>query len=125
MKTDNVSNTTVLFPDTQEETPENITGEDTIILDETEASISTRDTATNTIPIEQKVYDVSTLIRGKFNDLSDEVEKDLHNIEDEIIGMQLSNLSGNNVSGKAVTSESFLYVDILQNRILKLEKQLS
>ena len=39
--------------------------------------------------------------------------------------MQLSNLSGNNVSGKAVTSENFLHVDILKNRILELEKQLS
>ena len=39
--------------------------------------------------------------------------------------MQLLNLSGNNVSGKAVTSENFLNVDILKNRILELEKQLS
>ena len=39
--------------------------------------------------------------------------------------MQLSNLSGNNIGGKAVTSESFLDVDILKNRILELEKQLS
>ena len=39
--------------------------------------------------------------------------------------MQLSNLSEINVSGKIVTSESFLYVDILKNRILELEKQLS
>ena len=39
--------------------------------------------------------------------------------------MQLLNLSGNNVSGKAVTSENFLHVDILKNRILELEKQLS
>ena len=38
--------------------------------------------------------------------------------------MQLSNLSGNNVSGKAVTSENFLHVDILKNRILELQKQL-
>ena len=39
--------------------------------------------------------------------------------------MQLSNLLGNNVSGKAVTSENFLHVDILKNRVLELEKQLS
>ena len=31
----------------------------------------------------------------------------MHNIEDQIIGMQLPNLSGNNISGKAVASESF------------------
>ena len=36
--------------------------------------------------------------------------------------MELSNLSGNSVSGKAVTSESFLQVDILKNRISDLEK---
>ena len=107
MKTDNASDATVLFPETQEETSEDITTKDTIILDETEISILTRDTATNTIPNEQEVTDVSTLIERKFNDLSDEVEKSLHNIEDQIIRMQLSNLLGNNVSGKVVTSESF------------------
>ena len=53
------------------------------------------------------------------------MEKRLQNIEDQIIGTQLSNLSGNNVTGKAVTSESFLHVDILKSRILELEKQLS
>ena len=41
MKTDNVSDTTVLFPDTQEETSENIMTEDTIFLDETEVIITT------------------------------------------------------------------------------------
>ena len=85
VKTDNVSDTTALFPDTQEETPEDITTEDTIILDESEVSISTRDTATNTIPTEQEVDDVSTLIERTFNDRSDKVEKRLHNIEDQII----------------------------------------
>ena len=125
VKRDNVSDATVLFLDTQEETPEDITTEDTIILDETEASTSTRDTATNTIPNEQEVDDVSTVIERKFNDLSDKVEKRLHNTEDQIIIVQLSNLSGNNLSGKTVTSESFLYVHIFKNRILELEKQLS
>ena len=49
VKTDNVSDATVLFPDTQEETPEDITTEDTIIPDETDVITTTRDTATNTI----------------------------------------------------------------------------
>ena len=120
----NVSDDTVLFRDTQEETPEDITTEDTIILDETDV-ITTRDTATNTISNEQEVDNVSPLIEKKFNDLSCyKGEKRLHNIEDQMIGMQLSDLSGNNVSGKAVTSESFLFVDILKNRILELKKQL-
>ena len=125
VKTDNVSDATVLFPDTQEKTPEDITTEDAIILDETDAITTTRDTATNTISNEQEVDDVSALIERKFNDLSDKVEKRLQNIEDQVIDMQLSNLSGNNVSGKAVTSENILHVDILKNRILELEKQLS
>ena len=125
VKTDNVSDATVLFPDTQEETPEDITTEDTIIPDETDVITTTRDTATNTISNEQEVDDVSALIERKFNDLSDKVEKRLQNIEDQIIDMQLSNLAGNNLSGKAVTSENFLHVDILKTRILELEKQLS
>ena len=49
----------------------------------------------------------------------------MQNIEDQIIDMQRSNLSANNVSGKVVTSENVLHVDILQTRILELEKQLS
>ena len=123
VKTDNVSDATVLFPYIQKETPEDITTKDTIILDETEVITTTRDTATNTISNEKEVHDVSAIIERKFNNLSDKVEKRLHNTEDQISGMQLANLSGNNVSGKAVTSESFLYVDILKNRILELEKQ--
>ena len=125
VKADNVSDVTVLFPDTQEETPEDINPEDTIIPDEADVITTTRDTATNTISSEQDVDDVSALIERKFNDLSDKVEKRLQNIEDPMIGMQLSNLSGNNISVKAVTSESFLHVDTLKNRILELEKQLS
>ena len=80
---------------------------------------------TSIISNEKEVDDISALIERKFNDLSDKVEKSLQNIEDQIIGMQLSNLSGNKVRSKAGTSESFLHVDILKNRILELEKQLS
>ena len=39
--------------------------------------------------------------------------------------MQLSNPPGKNLSGKAVTSESSIYVGILKNEIFGLEKQLS
>ena len=123
VRTDNVSDATVLFLDTQEKTPEDVTTEDAIILHETDAITKTR--GTDTISNEQEVDDVSAPIERKFTDLSDKLEKWLQNIEDQIIDMQLSNLSGNNVSGKAVTSENFLHVDILKNRILELEKQLS
>ena len=82
-KTDHVSDATVLFLDTQEETPEDITTEGTIILDETEQGIkiyhnklsqlitTTRDTTTNNISNDQEVDDASALIVRKFNDLSD------------------------------------------------------
>ena len=101
VRTDNVSDATVLFLDTQEKTPEDVTTEDAIILHETDAITKTR--GTDTISNEQEVDDVSAPIERKFNDLSDKVEKWLQNIEDQIIDMQLSYLSGNNVSGKVVT----------------------
>ena len=75
VKTDNVSDATVLFPDNQEETPDYITTKDTIILGETDITTTTRDTATNTISNQQEVDDVSALIEREFNDLSDKVEK--------------------------------------------------
>ena len=117
VKADNEIHAMILFPDTQEKTPQDIITEDAIILGETDVVAVTRDTATNIISNEQEVDDVSALTDRKFNDLSDKVEKRLQNIEDQIIDMQLSNLSGNNVSGKGVTSESFSQVDILKNRI--------
>ena len=80
MKTDNGSDAMILFPDTQEKTPEDIITEDSIILDETDAVTTTRDTATNTISNEQEVDDVSALIERKFNDLNDKVDKRLQNI---------------------------------------------
>ena len=76
VKTDNVSHATVLFPDTQEKTPDVITAGNAIILDETDVITTIRDTATNTISNEQKLVDVSALIERKFNDLSDKVEID-------------------------------------------------
>ena len=54
VKTDNVSDATVLFPDTKEKTPEDITTEDAISLDETDVITAARDTATNTISNEKK-----------------------------------------------------------------------
>ena len=74
MKTDNVSDIMVLFPDTQEETPEDMTTEDTIIPDESDVITTTRDTATNIVSNEQEVDNVSGLIERKFN-VSDEVKK--------------------------------------------------
>ena len=52
-KTDDDSDATLLLPNTQEQVPENIT---------------TEDTATNTIPNEQEVGNVSALIERKFNE---------------------------------------------------------
>ena len=58
VKTDNVSDATVLLSDTQEKTPEVITTEDAIIPNKTDAIAATRDNATNTISNEQEVDDV-------------------------------------------------------------------
>ena len=113
---------TVLVPDTQEETSDDIVTGDTIILNEPEVSIS-KDTAANTLQDIQEV-DISTIIERKFDILNNNIERRFHKIEDQIMGMQLSNLPGSKVNGE-VTSENFLCVDILKNRILELEKQLS
>ena len=88
VKTDNVSDATVLFSDTQEETPEDITTENAIVLDETDVITTTRDTATNTISSGKDVDNVSAPTERKLHDLGDKVEKRLHNIEDQIIGMK-------------------------------------
>ena len=114
---------TVLVPDTEEETSDDIVTGDTIILNEPEVSISTKDTATNTLQDIQEM-DVSTIIERKFDILNNNIERRLHKIEDQIIGMHLSNLPGSKVNGE-VLSENFLCVDIPKNRILELEKQLS
>ena len=82
MKTDNKRNATLLFSDTQEKTPEDITTENAIILDGTDVMKTTRDTSTNTMSDEQEGDDPSELIERKFNDLSDKVEKRLQNIKD-------------------------------------------
>ena len=57
---------TVLVPDTQEETSDGIVTGDTVILNEPEVSISTKDTATNTLQDIQEV-DVSKIIERKFD----------------------------------------------------------
>ena len=82
MKTDNKRNATLLFSDTQEKTPEDITTENAIILDGTDVIKTARDTSTNTMSDEQEGDDPSELIERKFNDLSDKVEKRLQNIKD-------------------------------------------
>ena len=82
MKTHNKRNATLLFSDTQEKTPEDITTENAIILDGTDVIKTTRDTSTNTMSDEQEGDDPSELIERKFNDLSDKVEKRLQNIKD-------------------------------------------
>ena len=82
MKTDNKRNATLLFSDTQEKPPEDITTENAIILDGTDVIKTTRDTSTNTMSDEQEGDDPSELIERKFNDLRDKVEKRLQNIKD-------------------------------------------
>ena len=52
-----------------------ITTEDAVIHDETDVTVTTRDTATNTISNGQEVDDISALIGRKLNDLSDKTKK--------------------------------------------------
>ena len=70
-----------------------------------------------------KIDDVSTIIESKLNDLNETIEKRLHHLEDQIIGLQNLNQSGNVVSNEPVASSGF-YVDLLKSRISELEKQL-
>ena len=53
------------------------------------------------------------------------MEKRLHKLEDQIIRLQNLNLSGNVINDKPVTSDSDLYTDLLKNRIIEFENQLS
>ena len=115
-----VSDATILVPETQEE-EEDVREKDTVVLDETEFSVM-KDSSTETILNQDE--DITAIIERKFSILNDNIERRLHKIEDQIIGMQSSNLPGSKV-GCEVDTERFLCVDILKNRILDLEKQLS
>ena len=53
------------------------------------------------------------------------MEERLHKLEDQIIGQQNLNLSGNVSYNKPITSDSDLYTDLLKNCIIELENQLS
>ena len=85
--------------------------------------MSTGETATNTTADKHEVDDVTTFIERKFNNLSQIMEKRLQKLEDQIIGLQNLNLSGNVANKKPVTSDSDLDTD-LKNRIIELENQL-
>ena len=65
------------------------------------------------------------IIERKFNDLSQIMEKRLYKLEDQIIGLQNLNLSGNVANNKLVTTDSDLYTGLLGNRIIELKNKLS
>ena len=119
VKPDPVCDDTVLVSDTQVETEEGVIAGNTIVLNETTDSFSTKKVAANT----KKIDDVSTIIESKLNDLNVTIEKRLHHLEDQITGLQNLNQSGNVVSNKPVASSGF-YVDLLKSSISELEKQL-
>ena len=108
-----------MVSDTQVETEEDVIAGNTIVLNETTDSFSTKEVATNT----KKIDDVSTIIESKLNDLNETIEKRLHRLEDQIIGLQNLNQSGN-VSNEPVASSGF-YVDLLKSRISELERMQS
>ena len=118
-----VNDTTVLVPNTQDdipETPEVSVVEKTMIINESEIITPTKDIATSTL---NEKIDVSVLEK-KFDILSRNIETRLHKIEDKMIGMQLSNPPGIRETSEASISDNFC-IEILKNRVLELEKQLS
>ena len=119
VKPDPVCDETVLVSDKQVETEEDVIAGNTIVLNETTDSISTKEVATNT----KNIDDVSTIIERKSNDLNETKEKRLHHLKDQIIGLKNLNQSRNVVSNEPVASSGF-YVDLLKSRISELEKQL-
>ena len=71
--------------------------------------LSTRKTATNTTADKHEVDDITIFGERKFNDLNQIMEKRLHKPEDQIIGLQNLNLSGNVANNKLVRSDNDLY----------------
>ena len=125
VKSDSFDDATIVLPDTQVDTEEDDITANITIHNETADNLSTRETATNTTVDKHEVDDITTFIERKFNDLSQIKEKRLHTLEDQMIGLQNFNLSGNVANNKPVTSNNDLYTDLLQNRIKELKNKLS
>ena len=107
----------ILVPDTQ-------TGnsEDERTDDDTNTIFPEESTTENNI-VKKREESISVLTENKFSPLIQSIEKRFHNIEDKIIGFQNMNLSRNSVN--PTTPENNLFVELLKNRILDLEKQLT
>ena len=125
VKSDSFDDITILLPDTKADTEEDDIIANTTIHNETVDNLSTRETTTNIAADKHEVDDITTFIERKYNDLSQIMEKRLHKLEDQIVRMQNLNLLGNVTNNKPVTSESDLYTNLLKNRIIELENQLS
>ena len=125
VKSDSFDDATILLPDTQVDTEEDDIAANTIIHNKTADNLSTTETSTKTTGDKHEVDDITTFIERKFNDLSQIMEKRLHKLEDEIIGLQNLSLSGNVTTNKPVISDSDLCTDLFKNCIVELENQLS
>ena len=75
--------------------------------------------------LQREVDDIKFFIKRKFNDLSQIMEKRLHKLENQIIGLQNLNLLGNVANNIPITADSDLYTELLKKRIKELENQLS
>ena len=93
LKADSAGYATILVPDTQVDKEEHDITANNIIYNETTGSLSTRQTLTNTTVDKHEVDDITNFIERKFNYLSEIMEKMLHKLEDQIIGLQNLNLS--------------------------------
>ena len=99
-----------MLPDTQVDTEEDDITTNTIIHNET---------------ADNEVDDIKFFIERKFNDLSQIMEKRLHKLENQIIGLQNLNLLGNVANNIPITADIDFYTDLLKKRIIELENQLS
>ena len=95
VKSDSVGYATILIPDTQMDKEKDDITANAILHNKSADSSSTRETATNTIADKHEVDDITTFIEIKFNHLSEIMEKRLHKLENQIVGLQNLNLPGN------------------------------
>ena len=87
VKSGSFDDVTILLSDTQVDTEEDDITANTIIHKETADNLLTSETATNTTADKHEVDDTTTFIVRKVNDLNQIIQKRLHKLEDQVIGL--------------------------------------
>ena len=117
VRTDFVTDDTVLAPDTQEITMKDIHEENsntTVAIEDTQVSSEQQQRNSD--------YDIAALME-KFRSSLDLIEKRFLKIEDNLIGLSYSKSTVNSNS-RDISNDNF-YTGLLKNRISELEKQLA